>query len=271
MFENKTKESRNKQPNAFSAIPAWYISFETQPRLEDNLKQYGINKIQHFPAVDGRRLNIFELAEGDMITPRVVEDVLDGRTSHSSIPSKGGLGCYMSHVNLWKKCVHENHDMMIVFEDDVDLQHFTKYQNLSTEIIEWLKQTPNGIYIDTNVSRYYHSSLQNKRAYFWFLHFYVITRGACENLLKRAYPIDIQVDHYIAHMATLKHVEIKGEHLLGQKLHYSQIQTPCWKCDLPNNINVPTLFKNAIIFLIISLVTWFIIKRVTYVKVNISK
>lgn len=216
--------------NPLSGFVVCYIAFERKPQLEQILKTHGFEHISHVKAVDGSKLDRMKLARDNIITPRVLEDLNESRVSHSGMPSMGGVGCYLSHVDVWKMCVKGNHRAMIILEDDVDLRKLAHFlENKALGVMDFLFREDPAVYIDTTISR-----AEDGVVRFWFAHFYIVTNAACHQLLERAYPMDTQVDHYMAHMATIGKIKVKGEYLFGQKIHFSSIQDACWKCSLPN-------------------------------------
>jgi len=65
-----------------------------------------------FPASDGARLSQNELAQYD-------EKYVIGQIARPMSPSE--VGCYLSHVRIWKKIVEEDISWAVVLEDDVDI------------------------------------------------------------------------------------------------------------------------------------------------------
>ena len=65
-----------------------------------------------FPASDGARLSQNELAQYD-------EKCVIDQIARPMSPSE--VGCYLSHVRIWKKIVEENIPWAVVLEDDVDI------------------------------------------------------------------------------------------------------------------------------------------------------
>ena len=68
--------------------------------------------------------------------PSVQYTIKNGRTGHNNIGSTGAIGCYLSHIALWKKLVESNDNMYIIFEDDVDINNNIK--NINEKINKYL-------------------------------------------------------------------------------------------------------------------------------------
>jgi GR25 family glycosyltransferase involved in LPS biosynthesis len=101
------------------SIPVYYISFGKNLKLEKLLSEQGFLNINHFEAVDGKKLKPDELKLQRKITFRVYNDLLHNRSENWGIPSLGAIGCTSSHNELWRKCVKENMEHIIIVENDL--------------------------------------------------------------------------------------------------------------------------------------------------------
>ena len=226
-------------------IPVYYISFNYEPTLEKNLHEVGFQKLNRFQAIDGRKFSLESLLEKKMITIRSYEDLLTIREQHSGLPSFGAIGCTMSHYELWKLCIEKNLPYIAIAESDLNLRKIKP--EIQDRIIKILEK-PNSLFISANIKR-------RKRTYFTGTHFYIVSNSACKELIKNAFPIDVQTDAYIAHMDTIKKINIEGFSIGSQKKHSSLIQNWCIKCMLPTN----TLFYIIIVLLSILVIILLII------------
>ena len=68
------------------------------------------------------------------------------------------------------------------------------------------------------------SITRQKITHFIGTHFYIVSNSACKELIKNAFPIDVQTDAYIAHMDTINKINIEGFSIGAQKRHNSLIQ-----------------------------------------------
>ena len=101
------------------SIPVYYIGFNKNTKLENNLSGIGFKDVNHFKAIDGRKFVVDDLIENNTITIRSYNDLIFGRHEHAGIPSLGAIGCTLSHLSLWKLCVDFNMPYIIICEDDV--------------------------------------------------------------------------------------------------------------------------------------------------------
>ena len=231
-------------------IPLYYISFNQSDDIENHYKEHGFKNVNHFPAVDGRKMSLKKLIDDQVISPRAFEDLRKGRKRHSALSSKGAIGCTLSHYELWKKCADSNWPYIIITEEDNRFSKKITSKNL--KFIEETIKKPNGMF----VSGYLHRKGNDIR--FCGLEFYIATKEACKKMVKKTFPIDLQTDWYVSHLATIKDINIDGRRVSRQQsdgFNKSSIQDfLCISCIMPTN----NWYYVGFIILIIALV-WFAI------------
>ena len=227
-------------------IPVYYISFKPCIILEKNLHSRGFYNVNHFPAIDGRKMDINKLLNDNTIGIRAYNDLLFGRYDHSVLPTLGAVGCTMSHCSLWNYCIDMDLPYIFIVEQDIILPKLTK-NNINN--IQSALEKDNGIFISpsTNITR------TKNRVHFMGTHCYFVTQNACRKLVEKCFPIQVQTDFYLAHMATIGDINVEGYKMASQSLsglggRSSTIQTFCAKCILPKNI---TFYISIIIGIII--------------------
>ena len=206
-------------------FPLYYISFNQNRDLEKKCKDLGFTNVNHFKAIDGRKFETEKLLKDKKITYRAYSDLLQGRHEHSGIPGLGSIGCSMSHYNLWKKCVDNNFPYIIVLEDDVSLPN-----KISRYVLKKISEPlykPNGLFVSATIKR------SSKIPEFQGSQFCILSNGACKELIKNIYPIDMQVDYYMSLTSKKANLSLEGYKFAGQKIHKSSIQDFCVKCSLP--------------------------------------
>jgi len=82
-----------------------------------NNSDMALKKIEIFPAVVGKNLNLL-----NFVTPGGYEQILmtektNQRKYHYEI-TRGAVGCYLSHLSIYKKIIESNLNYGIIFEDD---------------------------------------------------------------------------------------------------------------------------------------------------------
>lgn len=240
-------------------IPVYYISFNYEPKLEKNLSEVGFKKITHFKAIDGRKFSLNSLLKEKIISIRSYNDILTIREQHSGMPSLGAIGCTMSHYELWRLCVEKNLPYIAVAESDL---HLNKINPIIQDKIKKILERPNSVFISAHITR-------KKNTHFLGTHFYIISNSACKELIKNAFPIDVQTDAYIAHMDTIKKINLEGFSIGSQKRHTSLIQNWCIKCLLPTNIWTYILITLLSLTIIILLIIVYKLLRRCKSKLNV--
>lgn len=231
-------------------IPVYYICFKQKPELEAAVRSAGFNNVTWFPAIDGRKLDPIDLRDWKIISIRSYNDLVTQREQHSGISSMGAIGCTLSHSNVWKTCISEQHPYVIIMEDDIAFEPISKENKAR---IESFLEKPNSIFVSTTISR-------KPIIEFILLHFYVISNGACKELLDDVFPIDVQTDHYISHIAQMGKVNVEGFPIFHQKRDKSSIQDTCVKCFMPTRNSTYVLWLagilGTIVLLIVFLFKW---------------
>ena len=171
------------------------------------LNKYNFKNVIRYPAVNGKNISKNELIQ--IIEPSAMKSILDNyRKKHYDL-SYGAVGCYLSHINIWKKFETNNLDYIIIFEDDANpVFNFTELQKIIKN------NTPNdwdiilfgGIYNKyKNVNNYI-----DKIYSFYETHAYIINKKGALKLLLKAFPIKKQLDSWLCDLASNNYVNIYG-------------------------------------------------------------
>lgn len=108
---------------------------QRRERMEYCFQELGVAfKATH--AVDGKSLNESYIAEhGIQMLPEYADPY------HNRPITAGEIGCFMSHYNIWKDMVENQHRTAIVFEDDIRFEPYfrSKLSALLTEVrhLDW--------------------------------------------------------------------------------------------------------------------------------------
>lgn len=107
----------------FNSIPKYLINLDRRrDRLQQFQSQPGVadfSNLRRWPAVDGSKLNIIDDKRVSVFTK---SNILKGkRRSHSELSTKGGVGCYFSHVAVWQDFMNSSSEVALVLEDDVQI------------------------------------------------------------------------------------------------------------------------------------------------------
>ena len=205
-----------------------------------NLEKSGIKNIKKFDAIDGKDIKMTLEPIGYKhplvnVSLSGQYSLYNGRKEHKELPSKGAIGCYLSHILLWKKLVESDNDYFLIFENDV----VPLYNNLDIKINELIIEINNNFDIlllgcncrDNVINKV--SKNINKCIFFFETHSYIISKKAANELLKYIFPIDMQIDSYIS-LYNLFNPNFKTyytkNNLFRQSFHKSNIQDICLSC-----------------------------------------
>ena len=132
------------------------------------------------------------------------------RRSVYEIDAGGAVGCSLSHFKAWEQLLKSSAPAMLVFEDDctipadlrIRLEHMLKAAPADWDLIQLHRSYRSGCKpIESDAPWQLCTSLMGTHAY-------IVSRRGAERLLKRAYPIELHVDAYMAYMARLEHVRM---------------------------------------------------------------
>jgi GR25 family glycosyltransferase involved in LPS biosynthesis len=155
--------------------------------ISDQLRKEGIS-FERYPAINGGLLDKDKL-------------IREGKLTYEKM-TKGAIGCYLSHYNIWKKELNKGRNILVL-EDDVIIG-----KNLIKNFKEIYKQIPenwdiiyfgaSNIYgkkIDKNIIVPIKSNLG--RTYNTGMYAMLINKKAISKLLKNGMPINYNVDQYV--------------------------------------------------------------------------
>ena len=214
---NNNNDNDNDNNNEINKI--YVINLKNRPKRLNAFKKY--YKLNHefivHTAVDGNELDINYMnsiigIEGKKTIDNYYKYKII-RKNHYELPSYGAIGCYLSHVNLWKEIINNNIKNVIIFEDDANVSNID-YNNL----IKRLNLLPNkwDIYLLNNPKYCYekikvenkHNLYKVKR--FFQTHAYIININACKKIIDSGFlfPINQQIDSFLSELAIMNKLNI---------------------------------------------------------------
>ena len=229
------------------SMPLYYISFKKNKKIEDHYNYHGFKNVNHFKAIDGRKLDPKQLLKNGFITIRSYDDLMSGRAQHSGLPTLGAVGCTLSHYNLWRLCLEKNMPYIIITEED------NRMFNLDNADIRNIRSTLSKnkpLFISSNTKKMDH------RNHFFGTNFYIASNEACKELVNKCFPMDVQTDWYMSNLSTIGDITLEGYKISSQnnQLGKSSIQAICITCILPKNKNfyfILLVFLLIIVFFVI--------------------
>lgn len=192
-----------------SEIPIYVVNLpyrherwmETRRHLSQS-KVLSEQKIQRHTAIVGKDQNINELWKTKRLSSHAYRSILSPRTVTGIFMTDGGLGCLLSHIELWKKAIELDHPIL-VFEDDVQLS--PEFDQLFPELLRQLPDDFGLLYLADMVNnrktraaaKPFTSLLHRLDGEHWGTYAYMISPEAAQILYHGAFPIRFQVDSYI--------------------------------------------------------------------------
>jgi len=170
-------------------------------------------KVERWPAVNSRDI----VWEGLDMTERA-KHFLPHRITHEDLPSLGAIGCYLSHVSIWQHMIDENISLALIFEDD--LQFPSNYIETLTDYCQTLfdgrdleaECNPVDVLLmacpDNRKNKKptpLHKDLVRIEGPFFGTGAYLLTNYGAKMLMKKVFPIEVQVDAYMGIQASLEH------------------------------------------------------------------
>ena len=168
----------------------------------------GLTTLRRFEAIDGARLAREVIRES--LTPRAAYELSAARRRpygwvHEGVPSRGAIGCYLSHLELWKQAARRAVPTLILEQDAVPSVS-------PIRLLDALAHVPPGADVallgHLRVLNPFPFSLFTKRPTQGFhplrptldvfgTHAYVVTPAGARKLADRALPINTQVDCFL--------------------------------------------------------------------------
>lgn len=189
------------------------------------LYEYGYNNFKRYSAIDSNldwdKVKIY-------VDINSMESIINNfRKFHYEL-SKGAVGCYLSHYNLWNELLLSTDDNFIIFEDDT-LPTF-EYSEIKTILNEVPKNWDiilfGGLYNRNNVVK---NTRLCRVKRFYCMHAYIISKSGAKKL-QCILPIKQQIDSVLSDMSVNRIINIYG--LLDQswmqnpQINSTDIQTP---------------------------------------------
>lgn len=189
------------------SVPGYIITLEEDnfKETKDRLEKAGFKNLEWFQGVNGKEMADQLRNDRAKLSYRALTEIdhSDFREAHSSMPSWGGVGCYLSHVGTWK-AARESNNGILVFEQDAIAMSNDSYDSVK-KVLEDLytveNKLPDLVYIGGfNVPEMDPvkglSSVGRVKSRVYGLEAYYISPEGATKLLQNAFPMEVQVDSY---------------------------------------------------------------------------
>lgn len=165
---------------------------------ESDMKSTELYKIS---AVDGSEIDISNIPLSEIAKSELKQIETTGfRSKHYQL-TRGAIGCYLSHVKIWRDIIEKNYRHGLIFEDDVNLP-----KNINEKITKSMKDVPEDW--DIILFGFHCKDCINKKNYrkvnrFILLHCYAISNNCIKKILKTKslFPITQQIDSYLSELS----------------------------------------------------------------------
>jgi GR25 family glycosyltransferase involved in LPS biosynthesis len=222
-------------------------------------------RLQEFPATDGRTLDVAH-DERISVQARLRMAEGSGRRSHSDLQTPGMAGLYISHVEVWKAILASGEPVGIVLEDDAVVSLGTAERMLAlqqgmpepgswdvwllgTVAIMGRGQPPAGFPGAEAGAGSSSGAGWIGVTEWWGTQAYAVSRRGAAALLAHAYPMDVQVDAFMAQMAAMGEITVVSRASTAdldipqfawwqQTTTLQKFELMCDVCDLPNDFSV---------------------------------
>lgn len=172
-------------------------------------------------AVDGKRVDLEKVVAPDALAKLRMAQKTGTRKAHPDL-TPGAVGCYLSHLELWKTIAASGAAWAIVFEDDASIE-----PNLGFEITQAMNDLPpdwdlclfgyvgNGVPVTNRLV---------KIKDFLLTHAYAVSAKGARHLARAMLPIEKQVDWAMSDQPVQKYAT--AEKIVQQGNFGTDIQIP---------------------------------------------
>jgi len=239
----------------------YIINLEKRPdRLAKTLQNLNDKNYYNITRFNAFEIKTIEEAKKYVVPESMYPIIKKQRTAHNQL-SLGAVGCYLSHLEIYKKIISGNDDYAIIFEDDtLPSLDIDELQSRLTNIPnDWDIILIGGIY---KKKAYYNDNIYDVEK-FILLHAYIMSKKCAKKIVDKALPMNQQIDWWLSDLASEKKIKIYG--LIDSRwkqnpiISDTNIQTPLLILENFNNKNYINKKKMYNISLLTVLVLFFIL------------
>lgn len=187
---------------------------------------------------------LYEAVNGKLITEEKKNNLLSLKSrrlfncpsSFKDIRTLGAIGCYLSHIGVWKLALERSEKEIIILEDDIQLKVDIN------KIDEYIKTRPDdydicyldwyGLYGHNNTKKYNSHWNKNNDDEISYFSAYMISEKGIKKLLQNIYPIEQQIDCYADAYAIINK---DFKRYLSKEIIFSQGYSPLYDTDITKN------------------------------------
>ena len=234
--------------------------FSKQPELQELMKHY---TFERYEGVNGSSIDIIKDDRISLRTKRNVKEHI--RRDHEELDSAGGVGCYLSHTNVWKKFLERPEEYAIILEDDALLYDgFVEDLHRAMKETTLLPQAPDVWFFNRPSEWYYEYkgkpnplTVKEKNLGPWITNTcsattgYLISKKGVEKLLETAFPLDMHVDLYTCLAGDLGRIfTVAHKNVIVSPIGIKEMDSDITDKDNCSICNVPTKLETRGIIMV---------------------
>jgi GR25 family glycosyltransferase involved in LPS biosynthesis len=232
----------------FDDIPKYVINLDRRRDRWMSFQQSSgfesLTNLRRWSGTDGKTIDLDKENRVSLFTKYNI--IRSTRRSHMELNTKGGVGCYISHVEVWKNFLEKGEtEVGLVLEDDAlmdeatvqKIKLFTKSSDIiqNTDLWDFCILAPHAGNVKHG-SMYVGDDSCMRLMEFTGLTGYLITKKGIRKILQHVYPIQGHVDWFISICAQLQIVDICTPPKSLIRIRYSptdiQKYNTCEICDI---------------------------------------
>lgn len=205
-------------------------------RMNNFSAQYSkcdLSKIKEYTrieGVDGRQLDVERYLSPGALDELYASETRGFRVKHNQL-TRGAVGCYLSHLRVYKAITDLDQEYAIVFEDDVKLDHAHLYKRIRVAIA----RLPNDwdiLLLGCWCHKCTPAPTYKRAHHFFLLHAYIIRRSAAFTILRHVEQTQIrqQIDSELSVLASAGTIRVLclSPGLVNQdkSVNHTNIQSP---------------------------------------------
>lgn len=237
----------------YGDITAFCINLKHHPQKWEKsfkaLSENGFKNIRRIEGVYGKELSQEYIEQNVSVYARFLLKNPEQRCSHDQLTTLGAIGCYLSHVMIWKTIVNENLENAFVFEDD--LSFVKEFKNTIPHYLSNLNS-------NIDVFSFGYNNKDNNS--FMGTQGYYITNDGAKKLLQYAFPIESHIDRYMGISNNIRYINLffsPKTLVIQNNINGSSVSSSyfCWKCILPSNVYLFILYLLVFVSVFIFVMT----------------
>lgn len=197
------------------AYPCYYVNLDRSHMRNDRFLNGPVpnyfKRLIRISAVDGNNLNL----DNEQLTKNGRDSILKHFRTNEELGVIGALGCYLSHICVWKLFLASDSEYCTVFEDDANVNE-NQCKLINVALSEMSYVNPDLLLLNVNNSIVEHE-YSNKVKSFFYTHSYIISKRCAQIFVKHAFPAEFQIDKYMVdtmikynlNVYNMKNIEIK--------------------------------------------------------------